>query len=321
MDSLLVTFDVVSLYPSIKIRRLLQILQDVHNIPDAVISAISFACSFNYFKYRTRLYKQCEGIAMGLNCAPQLANIYLAHAFDELILNNINIIRYFRFIDDGLLIWSGSRLDLLAVLNQLNNIIPGISITYNISTTTVDFLDLKLTKDNNKIIISTHQKSLNNYLYLLPFSHHPRPCLRGFIKGELIRYLRTNTQEYSFLLMKSKFKARLIARGFDLSFLASIFNNINYNIRHLYTQIQRRDFDTTCLIVPLIIRYERTINQTNFIKSIKSLDNQLATVFPHLTVKSVLAIKKTPNCSDLISCSKITPNQEEHLLSNYNQPW
>ncbi|KAI9216254.1 hypothetical protein BC828DRAFT_334279, partial [Blastocladiella britannica] len=56
---------------------------------------------------------------------------------------------------------------------------------------------------------------LNTYQYIPPFSNHPPAVFKGFIKGELIRYIRTNTCRQDFDTIKSRFMDRLTARGYS----------------------------------------------------------------------------------------------------------
>jgi hypothetical protein len=69
----------------------------------------------------------------------------------------------------------------------------------------VEFLDLVIIKDMRvegekvPIYVRTHQKVMNKYLYLPFSSHHPFHVFKGMIKGELIRYVKTNTYEADYL--------------------------------------------------------------------------------------------------------------------------
>ena len=67
------------------------------------------------------------------------------------------------------------------------------------------------------------QKAVNRYLYL-PFSTAtPRHVLSGFIKGELIRYIKRSSQQIGFFKMKTIFWLRLRARGYSVAFLRLAF--------------------------------------------------------------------------------------------------
>jgi hypothetical protein len=58
----------------------------------------------------------------------------------------------------------------------------------------------------------------------LPFSTAtPRHVLSGFIKGELIRYIKRSSQQVDFFTMKTLFWLRLRARGYSVAFLRLAF--------------------------------------------------------------------------------------------------
>jgi hypothetical protein len=59
------------------------------------------------------------------------------------------------------------------------------------------------------LYVTTYQKAMNKYLYLPYLSHHPYHVFRGIIKGELIRYIKTNTYEEDYISIATSFKQRL----------------------------------------------------------------------------------------------------------------
>jgi hypothetical protein len=67
------------------------------------------------------------------------------------------------------------------------------------------------------LYVTTYQKAMNKYLYLPYPSHHPQHVFSGIIKGELIRYVKTNTYEKDYLKIAKQFKQRLLARGYPKS--------------------------------------------------------------------------------------------------------
>ena len=87
----------------------------------------------------------------------------------------------------------------------------------------VDFMDLYIYKGEDfssfgKLDISVFQKEENKYMYIPMKSGHQKHTIRNFILGELRRYVRCSTQEFSFLKTKNKFFKRLRSRGHKNSF-------------------------------------------------------------------------------------------------------
>jgi hypothetical protein len=256
---------------------------------------------------------------MGDNSAPTLANIYLSYGFDDILMNNINVTNYHRFIDDIFFIYKGSVEDLHAFKLLISQLIEGIDVTMSWSLKSVDFLDLKIFKNNGHIQIKTHQKSLNRYLYLPPFSFHPPASFKGWIKAELIRYARTNTKVQDFNAIKLKFFHRLLLRSYSRRFLTLIFHQINHDIRNHYHlnqihQAQERN------IFPFIIPFN-TSATTHYLKQkIPGWSNGLQKFFPGTESKVIFAFKQPPNIMKLVSRSNITGTQEQFLRNHPNIP-
>ena len=57
------------------------------------------------------------------------------------------LVMWVSFIDDIFLIWKGDRDSLIDFLDYLNNIVPSIKFTHEISTDSGNFLDTTVLKD------------------------------------------------------------------------------------------------------------------------------------------------------------------------------
>jgi hypothetical protein len=84
------------------------------------------------------------------------------------------------------LIWTGnSTTEWSAFCKDVDNF--GV-LTWDIGqqklSTSVVFLDLTLTIDGNRITSKTHQKEINLYLYIPPWSAHSRINVKGTIFGD-----------------------------------------------------------------------------------------------------------------------------------------
>ena len=58
----------------------------------------------------------------------------------------------------------------------------------------INFLDLTITIENNRITTKTYQKQLNLYQYISPMSNHPPKMVRGIIFSLMRTYKRQNTK-------------------------------------------------------------------------------------------------------------------------------
>jgi len=90
--------------------------------------------------------------------------------------------------------------------------------TAEISDKETTFLDKKVYKGERvakefTLDIKTHFKATETFQYTHFSSCHPPEVKKGFIKGEALRLLRTNSSKLAFNTTIKQFKTNLIARG------------------------------------------------------------------------------------------------------------
>ena len=89
-----------------------------------------------------------------------------------------------RFLDDIVMIWRGSTVDLHKFLNDINNIHPSIKFTMSHTTnanstcdcpsaSSIPFLDTSCSISGGKILTDLFKKSTDRNQYLLTSSCHP----------------------------------------------------------------------------------------------------------------------------------------------------
>jgi hypothetical protein len=298
---ILVSLDVVNLYTNIN----LQILYDILEVINPEYKEMAqFVCNHNYFTYADNIYKQTNGIAMGTNCAPELANLYLLAYIDPAIVINPNIPLFKRYLDDIFFIWTNTEDELLKFLSKIDEAgqILNLSFTKHISKYETNFLDLTILLKKEGLEHYTHQKKLNKYGYISPKSCHPKHTLSGFIKGELTRYGLNSSKKYYYQITKTLFFHRLLARGYQRPFLNRIFQ------KHRYREWMRSKPTPNSISTNLSLRYSNRNNISIFKKNIRKIG----------TVKSRNYIpghqlqfswKKSPNLVSLLCKSGLTSPQ------------
>jgi hypothetical protein len=119
-------------------------------------------------------------------------------------------------------------------------------------------LDLNLLLMDNRIIIRSHEKVFNKFLYIPFQSYHPVKSKRGWIKAELLRHARNNTYKKDFLEMKNKFFIRLLARGYPSRFLKPVFDSVKHcdKLRILSDKREKEKRTVIPLILPFNPRFD-----------------------------------------------------------------
>lgn len=301
----LVTADVTSLYTKMDLKTLYKTVNELTN-SCKYKSIIKFICDNNYFEYNGTIYKQLDGIAMGTNTAVICANMYMA-AFDAKFASKTY--HYSRYIDDVFFIFKGSKQALEQLCKDMNKWMPNIHLTFSVSQDKAIFLDLDIYLTcKQKLEYKTYQKPTQRYLYLPPISAHPLHTLKGFIKGELIRYLRTNSKEITFQTQKYSFKQHLKRRGYKNSFLNSIFKQVCYAQRGNYLVSKKAQKEN---VLPLILPYANQNYEMIFERIFHNAKKH--PWLQHSGTRLLLAYQKPPSVFNIVCRSALTKAQSTYL--------
>ena len=169
----------------------------------------------NSFQFNGKHYLQTHGTAMGTKTAVSFANIFMAHIETTILSRTVfKPTVWKRYIDDIFSLWDISKPDIEAFIEQANLHHATIKFTSEISDTEIVFLDTvvyKGTRFKEKSIldVKTHFKKTETFQYTHFTSCHPPSVKKGFVKGEALRILRTNSSKTTFEENNSIFKNRL----------------------------------------------------------------------------------------------------------------
>ena len=94
-----------------------------------------------------------------------------------------------------------------------------------------------------------HFKPTETFQYTLFSSCHPPGVKRGFIKGEALRLLRTNSSKTLFKEMIKNFKKQLHENGYQERFIQNTLLEVNFEDRKLSLQQKHRE---NKLILPFV---------------------------------------------------------------------
>ncbi|CAJ0946808.1 unnamed protein product [Ranitomeya imitator] len=159
-----------------------------------ILDCIKFILQHNYFVYEDQHYLQTWGTAMGTRFAPSYANIYVAKWEESYIISegrlHPGLVTWRRFIDDILFIWDGPRSDLDRFIAGPNSNQYGLEFTPNISTTSINFLDLNIYVDNNQLHTKCHRKEVDSNSFIHITSCHLPVWLANVPKSQYTRIRR-----------------------------------------------------------------------------------------------------------------------------------
>ncbi len=249
-DSILVSLDVESLYPSIPQSECLEILynemHDHHHLmlfdPNLITHLLHTNINYNYFEFGNLIFQQIAGTAMGAAFSPTIANIFMSVILSRFLrTQETQPLILLRYIDDIFMIWSDTTDTLQSFLTALNNFHPNLRFTHQHSSHSIDYLDLTIYKGQhfaftNLLDTKTFQKRQNLYQYLHYTSNHSTAIHKALIHGECIRYARTNTTQEHYTALTLLFKQRLLKRQYPTHFIDKHTSIIKFDHRQQYLQ-------------------------------------------------------------------------------------
>ena len=196
-DSKLVmaSFDVESLFTNIPLQETIDLcvenlFQDRTHVDN--LSKVSFrelltrTMSESLISFDQQFYKQHDGVAMGSPLGPTLANVFLCYHEKNWLQNSLSEFKpviYRRYVDDTFLLFR-SKHHIEKFRNYLNRQHKNIKFTSETENeNSISFLDIKITRENNKFMTSVYRKPTfsgvftnfgsfipKSYKYNLPFT-------------------------------------------------------------------------------------------------------------------------------------------------------
>jgi nucleoside-specific outer membrane channel protein Tsx len=94
-----------------------------------IMSLVKIILNQNYFQHNNQTFKQQDGLAMGAPTSAILSEIfiqYLEHNNIQKVLQKHNIIDYYRYVDDILMVYNEKHTNINSTLNDFNKIHPNI---------------------------------------------------------------------------------------------------------------------------------------------------------------------------------------------------
>ena len=190
------------------------------------------------------------------------ANIFMRTVQSQILQRSVvKPLVWKRYINDIFSIWNTNKDEVTQFMGQANSHHPTVKSTAEVSDTDTTFLDKSVYKGdrfaNESILdIKMHFKPAETFQYTRFSSSHPPEVNKGFIEGEALRLLWTNSSETTFKTAVSNFKTHLKERGYLETLILTILAEINFEGRKLALQ-QRRKQNTR--ILPFVPQYRPSV--------------------------------------------------------------
>jgi hypothetical protein len=169
--SFLVSFDVESLFTNIPLDETIDIiLNELFPTPNTYFNGcdkntfkrlLQLSVCDTHFVFNEDLYKQIDGVSMGSPLGPTLAGIFMSNLESKYLSNcptNFKPKFYKRYVDDTFAAFNNEA-EAHNFLNFINNQHPNIKFTIETEESSkLPFLDILITKEDNKIKTSVYRK-------------------------------------------------------------------------------------------------------------------------------------------------------------------
>ena len=174
---------------------------------------------------------------MGTTMAVAFGNIFMGE-IEKQILNKSTHkpLAWKHYIDDIICLWHTSRDVVEKFIEQANKNHPTIKFTAEISSTDASFLDTTIYKGerfNKESVLNmrTHFKPTETFQYTFFTTCHPPGAKKGFVKGEALRLLRTNSSIKTFEENITTFKKHLLERGYPQNLINNTLSEVKFQER------------------------------------------------------------------------------------------
>ena len=217
--------------------------------------------------------------------------------------------RCFRFIVLFVIELHNDKKDVDRFIEQVNKFHPTIKFTAEISENEITFLDTTVfkgekLKTDSILDIKAHFKPTETFQFTHFASCHPPGVKYGFIKGEAIRLLRTNSsKKKTFEESLLKFKQRLQARGYPQNIIERSLSEVNFASRQSALTQKKKSHER---IFPFVTTYHPAVKNVKqvLMEQWSLIQNQtlLKTIFK---TPPIISFKKGKFLKDMLVGAKI----------------
>lgn len=245
----------------------------------------------SYLSYEDKLYRQAEGLPMGICCAVELASVFMYTYLRPIISRYADVIAASNgYLDDGIALIRGNTDRWNDFMTDINNIAPRLRFTTTVSQTSLPFLDLELriSTGHTRLQHKCYVKPLSLHLFI-PFksAHHPSQ-LSNFAFGETLRFARNSTQQANYIDSVHALRAQLLARGYPAKVIDPQLFRFNYNDR--LTLFQPRTSHRPA-VIPVIVTF---FKHWRLIQLVTTIRTHLQRLHPTLP-RAILAWTRARN--------------------------
>ena len=228
-DSILVTADVVGLYPSIPHNAGLNTLNEAldcrqnKKIP-------TFVLTNNCFKLGQKVFHQISATAVGTKFTPPYECIFM----DKFETNFFKTQKFqlfvrFRYIDGVFFLWTHGKEELENFMKELNSFRDHIKFTFKSDEKNINYLDVNINLFSGHLMTNMYVEPTDRHQYLDYSSSQPNHIKRSIVYSQSLRARRLCSLESDFLKHCTKMKSWFLKRGYPESMIDEEMKKVRFS--------------------------------------------------------------------------------------------
>ena len=233
--TILVSFDVVNMFPNIDNERGLATLRSAYDkrtiqkpSTQCLIEALWICLYCNNSTFNNKHLLQTNGTATGAPNSCSYSDLAVQPiddaVYEERDANFAELKFYGRYRDDCFVLWTGSEARLHEFHSFINTLDNDLKFTVEIGGDSITFLDLKIDIVDSQLVTTVYSKPTDSHLYLQADSCHQETSIKGIQKGVALRLRRICSSLEEFDLKAREYSAYLVARGHNPFAVQNAFN-------------------------------------------------------------------------------------------------
>ncbi|XP_075162762.1 uncharacterized protein LOC142235391 [Haematobia irritans] len=308
-DEKLISFDVVSLFPSVPVDLAIRIIEErwdeieAHtNMTKALfIKTLKFCIIDNrYFKYDDKIYRQKKGLPMGSPASPIIADILMERLLDS-CMQKLTIRPKFitKYVDDLFAIVKETEIE--KTLTTLNSYHNNIRFTMELEQQQkLPYLDLLIIRDKEKLTMDWYQKNTASGRIMNFFSNHPKQIIINTAKNLIQRALTISDQQFQ-QKNKKKLHDILEYNNFPPNIIKKLIANYKPSSEQTDDNKDPKSYKSLTYIPTISERIAKSdIFDTNKYNLAHKSNNTLKNLFTN--TKDNIPLSETPNVIYEIPC-------------------
>ncbi|XP_075158033.1 uncharacterized protein LOC142231303 [Haematobia irritans] len=316
-DEKIVSFDVISLFPSIPVELALTIIEQrwdeikefTKMTQNTFLRILKFCIMENrYFQFEEKIYKQKKGLPMGSPASPIVADIVM----EKLLMDCENKLTtkpkiLLKYVDD--LFAVTHKNEIMNMLNTLNNFHSNIKFTVEEEDNgQLPYLDTLVIRKNGKLNLDWYQKPTASGRIINFYSKHPKRIIINTANNLIHRVLTISDKEFH-AKNKERIKQILAKNNFPKYLANNLINSKKNNKEFNEHQTKTKSYKSLTYIPNVSERIENSnkekftiAHKTN--NTLKGLFTNPKTKLPNME-KHNLVYEIKCDGNDQQSCEKV----------------